>query len=60
MLPTLHLIDTIKLVHREHQGLSKAKALLRSKILFLEMDKEVKNLLNNCITGQLTTLIKDK
>ena len=46
---------SVKLAHEGHRGLSKTKALLRSKVFFVGIDKMVENEIANCIPCQATS-----
>ena len=43
---------TLKLAHEGHQGITKTKALLRSKVWFPMMDNMVENIVSKCIPCQ--------
>lgn len=45
---------SVKLGHIGHQGVAKTKALLRSKICFIGMDKLIEEEIQNCIPCQAT------
>ena len=38
----------IKIAHEGHQGVSKTKSLLRTKVWFIGMDKMVEKIMENC------------
>ena len=52
ILPRIYHRFAVKLGHSGHQGLSKTKALLRSKVSFIGMDKLVEEELQHCIPCQ--------
>ena len=48
------------LAHAGHQGVTKTKALMRSKAYFVGMDTLIQERIKDCITCQSTTCIKSK
>ena len=54
VLPTIFHHTAVKLAHVGHQGVQKTKALMRSKIFFIGMDKAIEDEINNCIACQST------
>ena len=54
ILPRIYHRISVKLGHIGHQGLAKTKALLRSKISFIGMDKLIEEEILNCIPCQAT------
>ena len=53
-LPTIFHRTAVKLAHVGHQGVQKTKALMRSKVFFIGMDKAIEDEINNCIACQST------
>ena len=49
VLPTIFHRTAVKLAHVGHQGVQKTKALMRSKVFFIGMDRAIKDEINNCI-----------
>ena len=45
----------IDIAHEGHQGITKTKALIRSKVWFPKMDQLVQNKLNNCYACMVNT-----
>ena len=54
VLPTIFHRTTVKLDHVGHQGVQKTKALMRSKVFFIGMDKAIQDEINNFIAYQST------
>ena len=54
ILPRIYHRLAVKLGHTGHQGIAKTKALLRSKISFIGMDKLIEGEIQNCIPCQAT------
>ena len=54
VLPTIFHRTAVKLAHVGHQGVQKTKALMRSKVFFIGMDKAIEDEINNCIACQST------
>ena len=54
VLPTIFQRTAVKLAHVGHQGLQKAKALMRSKVFYIGMEKAIQDEINNCIACQST------
>ena len=54
VLPTVFHRTAVKRAHVGHQGVQKTKALMRSKIFFIGMDKAIEDEINNCIACQST------
>ena len=55
ILPRVYQNIAIKLARQGHLGIQKTKALLRSKIFMLDMDKMVEKEIANCIACQATS-----
>lgn len=55
VLPAIFHRIVIKLGHIGHQGVQKTKALVRSKVFFLGMDKAIEEEVKNCIACQAST-----
>ena len=53
VLPTTYHRTAVKLAHVGHQGVQK-KALIRSKVFFISMDKAIEDKIKNCIACQST------
>ena len=53
-LPTIVHRTAVKLAHVGHQGVQNTKALMRSKVFFIGMDKAIEDEINNCIACQST------
>ena len=47
------------LAHSGHQGISKTKALIRSRVWFPGIDRSVESLIKHCIECRSCGLIKD-
>ena len=54
VLPTIFNRTAVKLAHVGHQSMQKAKAMMRSKVFFIGMDKVIEDEINNCIACQST------
>ena len=54
VLPTIFHRTTVKLAYVGHQGVQKTKALMRSKVFFIGMEKAIQDEINNCIACQST------
>ena len=52
VLPTCYRRVAVKLAHMGHQGIEKTKALLRTKIYFVNMDNLVNDEIQHCIPCQ--------
>ena len=52
VLPTTYHRTAVKLAHVGHQGVQKTKALMRSKVFFIGMDKAIEDGINNRIACQ--------
>ena len=52
VLPTIFHRITVKLGHIGHHGVQKTRALMRSKVFFICMDKAIEDKMNNCIACQ--------
>ena len=52
VLPTSLHKKAIKIVHKGHLGIAKSKALLREKVYWYGLDKDVENELQNCLSCQ--------
>jgi len=48
VIPTTLQDKMLSLAHEGHLGITKTKALLRTKVWFLEMSSRVKSLIKNC------------
>ena len=60
VLPRMLRKVTLQLAHVGHQRIEKTKGLLRSKVYFLELDKLIEELVQNCIPCQRVTKPKTK
>ena len=54
VLPTIFHRTAVKRAHVGHQGVQKTKALMRSKVFFIGMDKAIEDEINNCMACQST------
>ena len=54
VLPTVFHRTAVKRAHVGHQGVQKTKALMRSKVFFIGMDKAIQDEINNCVACQST------
>ena len=54
VLPTIFHRTAVKLAHVGHQGVQKTKALMRSNVFSIGMDKGIEDEINNCIACQST------
>ena len=55
-IPRSQRIKTLNATHEGHQGIVKTKQLLRSKIWFHQMGKEMELLIQKCLPCQAATL----
>ena len=53
VVPTELQEKAIKIAHDGHQGLSKTKSLLRTKVWFPNMDKQVEDVISRCLACEL-------
>ena len=60
VIPSTLQQRTVELEHKGHQGMSKTKALLRTKVWFAGVDAAVEEAVRSCIPCQANTTCKSK